>query len=60
MTEILMTRNYLEIPEPRIPGVFLELAEEARNIILVDNRSCDTKDVQPQQTGLARPVLSRK
>ena len=53
MTEMLMPRNYLEIPEPRISGVFLELAEEARNIILVDNRSCDTKDVQPQRTGLA-------
>ena len=57
MTEILVTRNYLEIPETRIPGVFLELAEEARNIILMDNPSCDTEDVQPQQTGLARPVF---
>ena len=35
-TEMLMPRNYLEIPEPRIPVVFLELAEEARNVILVD------------------------
>ena len=57
MNEMLLPRNYLEIPEPRIPGVFLELAEEARNIILVDNRSCDTKDVHTQRTGLARPVL---
>ena len=57
MNEMLIPRNYLEIPEPRIPGVFLELAEEARNIILVDNRSCDTKDVHPQRTGLARPVF---
>ena len=57
MTEMLMPRNYLEIPEPRIPGVFLELAEKARNIILVDNRSCNTKDVQPQRTGLTRPVF---
>ena len=57
MTEMLMPRNYLEIPEPRIPGVFLELAEEARNIILVDDQSCDTEDVQPQRTGLARPVF---
>ena len=45
MTEMLMPRNYLEIPEPRIPGVFLELAEEARNVILVDGQSCDTKEV---------------
>ena len=57
MNEMLIPRNYLEIPEPRIPGVFLELAEEARNIILVDNRSCDTKAVHPQRTGLARPVF---
>ena len=28
--------NYLEISGPRIPGVFLELAEEARNIVIVD------------------------
>ena len=57
MTEMLMPRNYLEIPEPRIPGVFLEMAEEARNVILVDGQSCDTKEVQPQRTGLTRPVF---
>ena len=56
MTEMLMPRNYLEIPEPRIPGVFLELAEETRNVILVDGQSCDTEEVQPQRTGLTRPV----
>ena len=43
MTEILRPRNYLEIP--RMPGVFLELAEEAKNSILVDNRSGIMKDV---------------
>ena len=58
--EMLIPRNYLEIPETRIPGVLFELAEEARNIILVDNQSCDTKDVHPQQTGLARPVFVTK
>ena len=57
MTEMLMPRNYLEIPEPRIPGVFLELAEEARNVILVDGQSCDTEEAQPQRTGLTRPVF---
>ena len=45
MTEMLMPRNFLEIPEPMIPGVFLELAEEARNVILVDGQSCDTEEV---------------
>ena len=57
MTEILRPRNYLEIPVPRMPGVFLELAEEARNSTLVDNRSDITQDVQPQRTGLIRPVF---
>ena len=57
MTEILRSRNYLEIPVPRMPGVFLELAEEARNSTLVDNRSDITKDVQPQRTGLIRPAF---
>ena len=60
MTEMLMPRNYLEIPEPRITGVFLELAEEARNIILVEDQSYDTEDVQPQRTGLVRPVFVTK
>ena len=60
MTEILRPKNYLEIPVPRMPGAFLELAEEARNSTLVDNRSDITTDVQPQQTGLIRPVFSRK
>ena len=57
MTAMLMPRNYLEIPEPRIPGVFLELAEEARNVILVDGQSCDTEEVQPQRTGLTKRVF---
>ena len=39
-----MHKNFLEIPEPRIPGVFLELAEEARNVILVNGQSCDTEE----------------
>ena len=57
MTEKLMPRNYLEIPEPRLPSVFLELAEEARNVLLVNGQSCDTEEVQPQRTGLTRPVF---
>ena len=57
MTEIIMPRNYLEIPEPRLPSVFLELAEEARNVILVTGQSGDTEEVQLQQTGLTRPVF---
>ena len=59
MTEILRPRNYLEIPVPRMPGVFLDLAEEARNSTLVDNRSGITVDVQPKLTGWIRPVFNR-
>ena len=56
-TEILWPRSYLEVPVLRMPGVFLELAEEARNSELVDNQSTDMKDVQPQRTGQVRRVL---
>ena len=41
----------------RMPDVFLELAEEARNSGRVDDQSTDMKDVQPQRNGLTRPVL---
>ena len=53
----IMPRNYLEISGPRIPGVFLKLAEEARTIVFVDGQSVDTRDVQPQRTGWTRPVF---
>ena len=43
--------NYLEISGPRIPGVFLELAEEARNIVIVDGRSLNVKTAQKQRPG---------
>ena len=56
-TEVRMPRNYLEIPEPRLPRVFLDLAEEARNVIVENGRSCYTEEVQPQGTGLTRPVF---
>ena len=56
-TEMRMPRDYLEIPEPRLPRVFLDLAEEARNVKVENGRSCYTKEVQPQGTGLTRPVF---
>ena len=49
--------NYLEISGPRIPGVFLELAEEARNIVIVDGRSVNMKNVQLQRTRRTDPVF---
>ena len=56
-TEVRMPRDYLEIPEPRLPRVFLDLAEEARNVKVESGRSCYTKEVQPQGTALTRPVF---
>ena len=56
-TEMRMPRNYLEIPEPRLPRVFLDLTEEARNVIVENGRSCFSEEVQPQGTGLTRPVF---
>ena len=56
-TDIPRARSYLEGPVVRMPGVFLKLAEEARNSELVDDQSTDMKDVQPQRTGRTRPVL---
>ena len=52
-----MHGNYLEISGPRIPGVFLELAEEARTIVIVDGQSVNMKNAQPQRTGWTRPVF---
>ena len=49
--------NYLEISGPKIPGVFLELAEEARNIVIVDSRSLNMKTAQKQRTGRTDPVF---
>ena len=56
-TDILMPRNYLEVPALRMPDVFLILAEEARNSGRVDDRSADTKDVQPERNGLTERVF---
>ena len=56
-TEMLMPRNYLEIPELRLLRVFLHLAEEARNVEVENDLSCFSEEVQPQGTGLPSPVL---
>ena len=52
-----MHGNYLEISRPRITGVFLELAEEARNIVIMDGRSLNVKNAQKQRTGQTHPVF---
>ena len=57
MTEMLMPSNYLEIPELRLPRVFLHLAEEARNVKVENDLSCCSEEVQHQGTGLPSPAL---
>ena len=56
-TKMRMPMDYLEIPEPRLPRVFLELAEEARNVKIESGRSSHTEEVQSQTSGLTRPVF---
>ena len=47
----------LEVPVLRMPNVFLKLAEEARESVIVDDQLTDRKEVQPHRTGQARPVF---
>ena len=56
-TNMQMPMDYLEIPEPALPRGFLKLAEEARNVNVDSGRPCYTEEVQPQGTGLTRPVF---
>ena len=56
-TEMLIPSNYLEIPEMRLPRGFLHLAEEARNVEIMDELSCCLEEIQPQRTGLPGPIL---
>ena len=56
-TNMLMPSNYLEIPEVRLPRIFLYLAEEARNVEVKDELSCCSEEAQRQRTGLPSPIL---
>ena len=56
-TKMRMPMDYLEIPEPRLPRVFLDLADEARNVKVDSGRPCYTKKIQPQKNGLTRRVF---
>ena len=56
-TEMLMPSNYLEIPELRLPRVFLHLVEEARGVEVENDLSCCWEEVRPQGTGLPSLVL---
>ena len=56
-TDILRPMNNLDVPALRLPGVFLKLAEEARNSKVMDDQPNDMRAVQPHQTGQAGRVL---
>ena len=56
-TEMKMPSNYLEIPELKIPKLFLHLAEEARDVEVNNDLSVCTEEVKSQLTGLQSPIL---
>ena len=56
-TDIQNARMLLEVPVLRMPNVFLKLAEEARESVIVDDQLTDRKEVQPHRTGQAGPVF---
>ena len=56
-TNMQMSMDYLEIPEPALPRGFLKLAEEARNVNVESGRSYYTEEVQSQGAGLTKPVF---
>ena len=56
-TDILRPMTILDVPALRLPGVFLKLAEEARNSKVVDGQPTDMRAVQPHRSGQAGRVL---
>ena len=56
-TVILRPMNILDVPALRLPGVFLKLAEEARNSEVVDDQPSGMSAVQPHRSGQAGRVL---
>ena len=56
-TEMTMPSNYLEIPELKIPKLFLHLAEEARDVEVNSDPSGYSEEVESQVAGWPGPVL---
>ena len=52
-----MPGNYLEIPELKIPNLFLHLAEEARDVEVNNDISGCAEEAKYQVTGLRSPFL---
>ena len=49
--------NYLEIPDQKLPSVFLHLAEEAREVVVINEPSGFLEEVQSRATQLSSPPL---
>ena len=49
--------NYLEIPDQKLPNVLLHLAEEAREVVVINEPSGFLEEVQSQETQLCSPTL---
>ena len=56
-TVLLRPMNFLDVPALRLPGVFLKLAEEARNSEVVDDQPSDMSAVHSQRSGQAGQVM---
>ena len=56
-TVILRPINFLEVPAIRLPGVFLKLAEEARNSEVMDDQQAGMSAVTLHRSGQAGRVL---
>ena len=56
-TEMTMPSNYLEIPELKIPKLFLHLAEKARDVEVNNEPSGYSEEVKSQVTKLPGPIL---
>ena len=49
--------NYLEIPDQKIPKVFLHLAEKAREVVVINEPSGFSEEVKSRATQLSGPTL---
>ena len=56
-TVLLRPMNFLDVPALRLPGVFLKLAEEARNSEVVDDQPSEMSAVHSQRSGQAGRVM---
>ena len=56
-TDRTVPSNYLEIPDQKIPKLFLHLAKEAREVVVIDEPSGYSEEVKSQATQLSGPIL---